>query len=123
MVYIDIEYTNYSSRGNVFYADTLFPPAHTCPQNDITTLESHIVTFVVVDIQLHPLNDIRVDIICDNKSMHNTTGIDGSCSFVLEGYSKHVVRIYNSEREKEFVLYPIQSCYLIVLERRGEEKC
>jgi len=106
-----------------FYADTIFPTAHTCPQNDITTLESHIVTFVVVDTQLHPLSDMRVDIVCDNKSMHNTTGIDGSCSFVLEGCSKHVARVYNSEREKEFVVYPIQSCYLIVLERRGEEKC
>ena len=110
--------------GMFFYADTIFPIAHTCPQNDITTLESHIVTFVVVDTQLHPLSDMRVDIACIKKRTHNYTLTDGSCSFVMEGGMKHTVRVDEMfpEREKtNFVLYPINSCYLIVL-KNGSEK-
>ena len=95
-----------------------------CPRNDITTFESHIVTFVVVGAQSYPLTDMRIRIACVNKTTHNYTTIDGSCSFLLEGSTKYAVTIENEhlEREKMFVLYPVNSCYLIVLEKRGKGK-
>ena len=90
-----------------------------CSQNDITTFELHSITFVIVDTQSHPLTDMRIEIGYGNTTMYNTTGIDGSCSFVLEGSTRHTVIIENVhlEREKRFVLYPVNSCYLIVLEK------
>ena len=95
-----------------------------CPQNDITTFESHLVTFVIADTQSYPLTDMRIRIACVNKTTHNYTTIDGSCSFLLEGSTKYTAIIENEyfEREKMFVLYPVNSCYLIVLEKGGKGK-
>ena len=95
-----------------------------CSQNDITTFESHIVTFVIVDIQLHPLANMHISVACVNGSIYNHTTIDGSCSFLLEGSTKYTAIIENEylEREKMFVLYPVNSCYLVVLEKRGRKK-
>ena len=100
--------------------------AYKCPQNDIITLRLHNVTFVVVDALLSPQTNMRVVItdrfynstcvFCSYTYKEKTTGIDGSCSFILDGRSEYTIGIYNEilECEKEFVVYPIQSCYLIV---------
>ena len=88
-----------------------------CPHNDITAFGFHNVTFVVVNAESCPLTNMRIKIACVNFSTHNYTTINGSCSFLLEGSRKHTIIIDNvhTQREKSFVLYPINSCYLIVI--------
>jgi len=88
-----------------------------CSQNDITTFEQHEVTFVTIDIEGNPYSNVLIGIAHNNKSWYNVTGTDGSCSFILDGRSRYVVRLYNRciDTEKKFVLYPVNSCYLIVL--------
>lgn len=79
------------------------------------TLDEHEVTFVVTDTWKCPYVNMHIDVTIDNKTVCNTTGRDGSCTFKLNGTTKCVLKIYDEDVKNEFELYPLKSCYLLVV--------
>jgi len=90
--------------------------AYECPEDNKVQFEDHKVMYVVVDMQSRPCKDMLIEIICNSKIQHNVTQIDGSCLFRQSGYSNYTIRVYNKtmSAQKEFNIYPLKACYLLV---------
>lgn len=92
--------------------------AFQCPDDDPVLLGSHNVTFVVVDVCGDPVPDMLVECNESSKIRHAVTQADGSCEFKMGGRTWYHITIYNKTlyAQKEFDLYPVNSCYPVVLE-------
>lgn len=112
------------------------PEAYRCPHthNETTDYTCHTVTFVVIDTWGNPMPDMLVDcyrVLGDNRRYiplltsrdhDKVTQDDGSCCFPLTGRIQYHIIVYNAtmDVQKDFKLYPTNSCYLIILQKGGE---
>lgn len=92
------------------------PSAFQCPGDDPAQHGSHNVTFVVVTVGGTPVPDMLVE--CNGSSIrHAVTQADGSCEFVLDGETLYSITVYNKtlDAQKDFDLYPVHSCYPLII--------
>lgn len=94
------------------------PSAAQCHGNDPALLGSHNVTFIVVDVWGDPIPDMLVECNGSSEIRHTVTQTDGSCRFKMDGRTQYHLTICNKtlDAQKEFDLYPVNSCYPVVLE-------
>lgn len=100
------------------------PAAYQCPADESKYLEEHIVTFVVINAEGQPYENVLIRCTQGSLTQDVVTRADGSCSVLVKGDQECIVSVYNksAEPEKEFRLYPVQSCYSLILEGKRDEK-
>ncbi len=93
------------------------PAAYQCPPDDSKYLEEHIVTFVAINADGQPCEDVLIRCTQGSGTQDVVTRADGSCAVLVYGDQECALKVYNKgASEREFRLYPVQSCYPLILE-------
>lgn len=92
--------------------------AYQCPPDESKCLEEHIVTFVAITTGGQPCEDVLIRCTQGSGTQDVVTRADGSGSVLVKGDQECILTVYNkSAPEKEFRLYPVHSCYSLILEK------